>query len=95
MLTENLSFSESVRKLADRYSVNGSETIKLRKYEIERNKKIAVAEEIRERELINSFFDYLKIKKYDKTFYKILDWDNKKILHYIYDLLAAGAIEIG
>lgn len=85
-----LSFYDSIKLLADKYRIEGN-NLKINKYEIEINKKISAMEENREREIINDFFEFLKIKEYDKTFFKILSWNDLKILHYIYDLVAAGA----
>jgi len=36
----------------------------------------------------------LKEKEYDKTFFKVLNWNESRIIHYIYDLVAAGAYQI-
>jgi hypothetical protein len=84
----NLSFYDSIKLLADKYKIEGNS--KINKYDTEKNKKISAIEKNREREIINDFFDFLKVKEYDRTFYKILNWNDLKILHYIYDLVAAG-----
>lgn len=93
-LTQNLSFHEAVKWLSNKYNIQGERIQKINKYEIERNKKISAMEELREREIVNDFFAFLKEKEYDKTFFKILNWNELRILHYIYDLVAAGAYHI-
>lgn len=91
--TQNLSFHESVKWLSNKYDVQG-DNIKINKAEMERNKKISAIEELRNKEIVNDFFAFLKEKQYDKTFFKILNWDELRIIHYIYDLVAAEAYNI-
>jgi DNA primase len=93
-LTQNLNFHDSIKWLSNKYNIQGERIQKINKSEIERNKKISAMEELREREIINDFFEFLKLKEYDKTFFRILNWDNLRILHYIYDLIAAGYYQI-
>jgi DNA primase len=93
-LTHNLSFHESVKWLSNKYNIQGDSIQKISKAEAEKNKKISAMEELREREMVNDFFAFLKEKEYDKTFFKVLNWNESRIIHYIYDLVAAGAYQI-
>jgi hypothetical protein len=91
---ENLNFHDSIKFLADKFNVSGDSLIYVDKKKIEKLKRLEEKDSIREKKIINDFFQFLKIKMYDKTFLKVYTWDNIKLLHYIYDLHAYGAYNI-
>jgi DNA primase len=85
METRGLNFSAAVNWLGDNYSLN-KESVNM-KY-VARDKMISEAEINRIKEEIDLFFDS---RPPDEIFFKALKYDNDiKLMHYIYDLKAAG-----
>jgi DNA primase len=85
METRGLYFSAAINWLGDNYSLN-KESVNA-KY-VTRDKLISEAETKRIREEIDLFFNS---DLSDEIFFKALRYDNDiKLMHYIYDLKAAG-----
>ena len=87
METRGLNFSAAINWLGNNYSLN-KENINM-KY-VTRDKLISEAETNRIKEEIDLFFDS---NLSDEIFFKALRYDSDiKLMHYIYDLKAAGIV---
>lgn len=93
MAMNNVNFNEACQQLGQQFNLTKS----VEKVQTNRDKKIIARHEELEaqrlEQLINDFFDWIKVHNNEKLFYRALDLmskDENRLIHYILNLRSVG-----